>query len=280
MARLVGYARVSSEAQRDNTSLAVQQEAIERYCEQNGHVLAAWYQDVESGETIDRREGFCWALTTVSESADGLLVYRLDRLTRSVFDAERLKMTFIKQNKMLLSVFDNIDLKSDDGELVFTISAAIAQLERKRLNTRCQVGRKKKQADGGYIGGRPAFGYASYRKTLIEVPHEQAIIQMIRQLYKDSWPPAQIARHLNQTGIPSKTRSAWSVATIQRILAGDPPNIVKLRASGQLLSADAWHENFENEPGVIPESCFVSRSRRPSELAADDEHILDAEIVS
>lgn len=155
---LVGYASVSSVDQKDNTSLPQQRAEIERYCEQNGFNLVSFFQDTESGATIEGRANFLWALKTVYSVADGLVVYRLDRFSRRVLDAERLKYEFKEHGKKLFSVTDTCNMDSEDGEFIYTINSAIAELER------------KKEA-GGWCGGPVPYGYAALNKTLIELTY-------------------------------------------------------------------------------------------------------------
>lgn len=243
--QLVGYGRVSTTGQRENSSLGTQKEAIQQYCDQFGHDLIAYYEDVESGATIEKRENFQWALTTVCKAADGLVVLRLDRLTRSVLDAERLKITLAKQGKILLSVFEPMDLETDDGEFIYTINSAIAQLERKRIVQRAKRGRAKKFEEGGYHAGQPPYGYIPYRGTLMELPAEQEIIRMIREMHFVAGDDCvRIAEYLNAQGILSKRRMKWSSMVVRRLISGDPPSIVKLRENGKLLTEEHWKEVY------------------------------------
>ena len=252
---LVGYGRVSSESQRDNTSLAMQKDSIKDYCERFGHTLIAYYEEVESGTSIDNRESLQWALKTVAAAADGLIVYRQDRLTRSVLDSERLKMTLLKQGKALMAVAENVDLESDDGEFIFTISSAVAQLERKRISSRAHAGRKKKKELGGYYGGTPPFGYAVFKGTLIEYPAEQKIIRLIKNMFfQDCALMSAIVRHLNDKGYKTKWGRNWHVNQVRRILFSEPEVVTRLRENGKLLTSDHWEEIYGSNNSKLPEA--------------------------
>ncbi len=246
MANLVGYGRVSGEGQRDNTSLTTQKEAIKDYCRRNNHKLIAYYEDVESGSTIELREGFQWALETVYAVADGLIVFKHDRLTRSVEDGEKLKRTFAKYGKQLLSVNDAMDTESTDGAFVYTINSAIAELERKRIVDRCHRGREKVREQGGWLGGAPPYGYQPHKKGLIEVPCEQKTISLIMQLYYEGFTLPAIAEKLNELNIPTKRRSprGWRWQAIKRIVDGEPEVVVKLRENGKILPASYWETTY------------------------------------
>ncbi len=251
MARVVGYARVSNDSQRDNTSLDVQLESIQRYCSQNGHELIGFYEDVESGASMAKRIGLQWALQRLA-NADALLVYRLDRLTRSVKDSEHIKEIILAQGKLLLSVHDSTDLETDNGEFLYSVMSAINQLERKRILSRAKSGIDKKRNEGRYYGGSPSYGYAALNGCLVELPHEQRIIAEIRdKFFEQGWSVGMIARNLNERGVPSKMRRKWSRDTINRIICGDSQIVRTQRTFGNLLPPEAWHE-FANGKEVQP----------------------------
>jgi len=241
MANLVGYARVSSDGQKDNASLPLQRKTIEEYCRHHQHRLVAFYQDIESGATIEARENFQWAVKTVETIADGLIVYRLDRLTRRVLDGEVIKETFAANGKVLVSVMDALDMESETGEFMFTISSAVAELERKRINKRCREGLSAKKEAGGYYSGRPPYGYASYKGSLIEIPAEQEVIHLIESLFFEKHMTfTGIAAYLNNLGIKSKSGKKWYLQAIRRIINSETPIVATLKASGKLLTADVW----------------------------------------
>lgn len=246
MANLVGYGRVSSDGQRDNTSLAVQKEAISKYCRDHGHELIAYYEDVESAATINERENFLWAMKTLDAAADGLIVNKLDRLTRCVEDGEKLKRHFNEIGKMLISVQDSLDIKSEDGGFMFTINSAIAELERKKIKARCESGREKKRKSGGYVGGGPPYGFSSYRAQLIEVPHEQEVIHKVKSLRIEGYSYREIADILNAEGIETKRRSSrgWNPQFVQRLVERDPNVVLRLAEADQILPASYWESIY------------------------------------
>src|SRR6266545_3318592 len=85
--RLVGYLRVSTGVQLDGLGLPVQEKAIRSWCRQHGHRLAGWHRDeaLSGAKDTDARVGLADALNDVEAGrADGIVVYRLDRLSRDV----------------------------------------------------------------------------------------------------------------------------------------------------------------------------------------------------
>jgi site-specific DNA recombinase len=120
----IGYVRVSSDYQKDNTSLPIQREEIERYCQRKGYRLFGIFEDVFSAESAQEREGFQRALACIfANLADGMICYKLDRFARRVLDAESVKKELQDRGKKLITVVDTLDLDTPDGELMFTSKA-------------------------------------------------------------------------------------------------------------------------------------------------------------
>ena len=105
--KLIGYVRVSSEGQADNTSLEDQQEKITAYCIALNHELVGLYQDVQSGGKSDNRKGLQTAIADMLDGkADGLIVLKLDRLGRRANDVLTLIDKELQPNNKALIVID------------------------------------------------------------------------------------------------------------------------------------------------------------------------------
>lgn len=84
---------------------------------------------------------------------------------------------------------------------------------------RLEQGRKAKAAQGGYAGyGSPAFGQRSLDGELVENPHEQQIIELIRRHHKSGKSLQQIADWLNQNGYTTKRGQQWQRISVKRVL--------------------------------------------------------------
>src|SRR6202035_2931827 len=139
---LIGYARVSTSDQ----TLNLQRDALEKIgC---SHI----FTDTISGATTER-QGLDAALSYVREG-DTLVVWRLDRLGRSL---KHLIETITKLNNRKIgfkSIQENIDTTTIGGKLVFHIFGALAEFERDIIKERTQAGLLAARARGR-IGGRP-----------------------------------------------------------------------------------------------------------------------------
>ena len=217
--KLVGYVRVSTDGQEDNTSLASQQERIECYCKAFNHELVKVFVEVGSGKDMQNRPEFNKAMEMVKNEADGIVSLKLDRIARNCRDVLVLvEDTLQPQNKALVLLDLNVDTSTPTGKMILTMMAAVAELERAQINERTQGGRKAKADKGGYAYGSPKFGQSSNDGELVENEDETKIIDIIRKHHKSGKKANQIAKYLNAQGIPTKRGKQWTQQGVINIL--------------------------------------------------------------
>jgi site-specific DNA recombinase len=228
--KLVGYVRVSSKGQADNTSLEDQQEKITAYCTALNHELVGLYQDIQSGGKSENRKGLQSAIADMlAGKADGLIVVKLDRLGRRASDVLTLIDKELQPNNKALIVIDmNMDTSTATGKLVLTMLAGVAEFEKTQINERMTDGKKARSKTSDYAkGGAPKFGHKPLHTTnergriersLIVDDKEQQIIDIIRRHHKSGKSQRQIAEYLNKQGILSKQGKEWSSTTVGRVL--------------------------------------------------------------
>lgn len=216
--KLVGYARVSTEGQRDNTSLPDQIRRIAAYCEAFGHELIAVFEEVGSGKDTEHRPQFQAAMDLVATEADGIVALKLDRIARNCRDVLTLVEDVLQPKDKALVLLDlNVDTSTPTGKMILTMMAAVAELERAQINERTQGGRKAKAAAGGYAYGSPAFGSQAVDRELVANDDEQATIDVIRRHRKSGKSYAAIAAYLNTKGYQTKRGQQWHATSVQRV---------------------------------------------------------------
>ena len=139
---LVGYARVSTSDQ----TLNLQKDALEKIG------CSKIFTDTISGATTERH-GLDAALSYVREG-DTLVVWRLDRLGRSLKHLIETITTLNNQKIGFKSITENIDTTTSGGKLVFHIFGALAEFERDIIKERTKAGLSAARARGR-LGGRP-----------------------------------------------------------------------------------------------------------------------------
>src|SRR4051812_40253919 len=207
--KVLGYARVSTEEQAsEGVSLDVQQEKIAMYCQLHGLTLVGIEVDAGvSAKSLDR-PGLAAALARLdSGEVEGLVITKLDRLSRSVADWNRLIDGHFGAvgGRQLLSVSDSIDTRTAAGRLVLNVLMSVAQWEREIIveRTREAIGHKRRQ--GERIGRTPVGKrLRADGKTLEPDPREAETVALILVLRAAHVPYRRIIDELETRGIPAR----------------------------------------------------------------------------
>lgn len=177
-----GYARVSTGDQ----DLTTQVEALKRYGIREGCIL---YEKV-SGNTMDRPE--LARLLKRLRAGDTVVVWRLDRLGRTVSGILKIAEHLAENDINLVSLTEHIDTSTAIGKLFFHITAAFAQMERDLISERTKAGMAARRAAGVKFG--PPHSIATNPKRL------RRYEELFRMGLLDGENPLtnrEIAEHLN-----------------------------------------------------------------------------------
>lgn len=217
--KVIGYVRVSTEEQaREGLSLSAQEAKLRAYCALYDLELVDVVSDAGvSAKTLDR-PGLASALAALeSGAAEGLLVAKLDRLTRSVRDLGTLLEGYFASRFSLLSVGDQIDTRTAGGRLVLNILASVSQWEREAIGERTAAALAVKKDRGEHVGA-PALGVAVVDGALQEVAEERETVERILELRAQGLTLRAVAAALAAEGRPTKRGGAWAAATVQKVL--------------------------------------------------------------
>jgi site-specific DNA recombinase len=234
--RLVGYTRVSSEEQaKFGVSLDAQAQRISAYTIAHEVELVG----IETDEGISgrippaRRPGLAQALDVIRRGdADGLVVLRLDRLSRSTRDVLDLVDECGRDDWRLVSVNEHLDTGTAAGRLVVTVLAALSQMEREQVAERTQFALDTIARKGLARSRYTPFGFTLLdgsknlreefrgQRRLVPDPQEQRILARISHLQESGFGARRIARDLNERGdVNPRTGRSWSPALIQKVVA-------------------------------------------------------------
>ena len=157
---LIGYARVSTADQ----NLDLQTDALKKAsCEK-------LYCDKISGVKADR-PGLTQALE-VARAGDTLVIWRLDRLGRSIKDLIQISETLKARSIALKSLQEGIDTTTSTGQLMFNLLAVLAEFEKNLINERSKAGLAAARSRGK-LGGRPKSLTQSQQKLAVKLYHER-----------------------------------------------------------------------------------------------------------
>ncbi len=220
---VIAYCRVSTADQADSgISLEAQQARMQAYAALYGLSIVETVIDAESAKSL-HREGLQRALAMLKAGkADGLLIVKLDRLTRSVADWQALIDAYFGERggKQLLSVNDSIDTRTAAGRLVLNVLITVAQWEREATAERTREALRHKINRRQRVGKvRYGFDLAADGVTLIDNPAEQQTIAVMCDLRAAGRSLREIAAELTHRNIPTKEgNNQWQHQTVAYIL--------------------------------------------------------------
>lgn len=195
------YIRVSTEAQyEEGYSIDAQKEQLSAYCISKGIKKYEFYIDGGwSGSNIDRPEMQRLIKDIKDEKISHVIVYKLDRLSRSQKDTLYLiEDVFNPYGVDFVSLNESMDTSTPMGRLMLGILSAFAQLERENIRMRTRMGMKERVKSGLWMGGgRIPFGYDYDKENGILVPNKDAEkVKEIYKLYIEGKAPQEIANLL------------------------------------------------------------------------------------
>lgn len=214
------YVRVSTDEQaQEGFSIGAQRERITDFARSQGWVIAEWYiEEGRSAKDMDRPE--LARLRADLRPGEIVVVYRLDRLTRSVLDLHTLLREWEAGKVGFRSVTEVYDTTSAMGRLFLTLVAAMAQWERENLAERVKMGMLQMVREGKWYGGPVPFGYLYDRDAgrLIPHPEHAPLVRQIYRWYVEGLGTRAIAVRMNETGLRTNQGAAWAPYTIYHIL--------------------------------------------------------------
>ena len=224
MMKAIGYVRVSSDEQAtEGISLEAQEAKVRAYCDLYGIELVEVIVDAGQSAKSLNRPGIQRALSLLkAKKADGIVVAKLDRLSRSTADWAALIERYFgeKAGRQLWSVGENIDTRSAAGRMVLNILMSVAQWEREAIGERTRAALQHKKSKGERVGPVPlGYDVAPDGVHLIPNQQEQEVLRLARQLRDDEWTLQAIADEFNRRGIVGKKgRTKWEHHAVRKLL--------------------------------------------------------------
>jgi site-specific DNA recombinase len=218
MTKAIGYIRVSTQEQATHGySLDAQTAKLQAYASLYDIELIDIVVDAGVSAKSLKREGLQRVLNTLDNGgADAVLIFKLDRLTRSVKDWNVLIEKYFT-DKALLSVSDQIDTRTAAGRLCLNVLMSVAQWERETIGERTSTALQYKKSQGEHVGSNP-YGYEAVEKVLQPIRDEAAAIALMQEMKASGETLQAIADELNTQGIATKRGGKWYATSIKNIL--------------------------------------------------------------
>lgn len=218
---VAGYARVSTvEQATSGYSIDEQISRIKSYCDAMGWSLQKIYTDAGfSGASLDRPALQEMIQDIRDKKADIVLVYKLDRLSRSQKDALYLiEDAFLGHGIDFVSMSENFDTSSPFGRAMIGILAVFAQLEREQIKERMSLGKDARAKSGKWRGGgNVPVGYEYENGELIKNEYEAFYIERIFNWFTSGVTLKRMEIMLQEQNVTHKY-GTFSVTSLRRIL--------------------------------------------------------------
>jgi len=221
LARCAIYTRKSTEYNLELAfnSLDAQREACEAYIKSQTHegwgLIPDRYDDgAFSGASLERPALQQLLADVRAGKIDIVLVYKVDRLTRSLADFAKLIELFDAHGVSFVSVTQSFNTNSSMGRLTLNVLLSFAQFERELIGERVRDKIAASKRKGLWVGGPVPLGYAAVAKKIVVVPTEAQAVRTIFARYLKLGSVRALAEDLDRRGIRSKRRRLSNGRTI------------------------------------------------------------------
>ena len=215
------YMRVSTEDQaREGFSLPEQKERLEAFCKFKGYTIVDYYTDAGiSAKTGNFRPEFERLKEDIkNKKINTIVALKLDRITRSIYDWEKL-ITFLDENDAYLDCAnDEINTTNANGKMVSRLLMSVSQNEIERTSERTKIGLAG-AIKIGHIPNQAPLGYKHEDKRLVIDYSTKNVVERIFDLYYNGNSYQKISNILNEEQVLGKTN--WRDSSIVAILENE-----------------------------------------------------------
>lgn len=207
------YTRKSSEEglDQDFNSLEAQREACEAYVRSQAHegwkVVPAQFDDGGySGGNTDRPALKSLMQLVAAGEVDVIVIYKIDRLTRSLTDFARMAETFDKHSVSFVSVTQQFNTTTSMGRLMLNVLLSFAQFEREITGERIRDKIAASKRKGMWMGGNPPMGYDVRDRQLVVNEADAATVRWVFAAYLEVGSVPSLLTRLQDDGIRTAKR--------------------------------------------------------------------------
>lgn len=216
------YVRVSTTSQlEEGYSVEEQKAKLESYCDiKDWHIYKVYTDGGFSGSTTERPALEQLIKDAQSKLFDTVLVYKLDRLSRSQKDTLYLiEDIFLKNNIEFVSLLENFDTSTPFGRAVIGLLSVFAQLEREQIKERMQLGKLGRAKSGkSMMWAKTSYGY-NYNKDTGTMTVNEYEALAVKEIFTSYLAGMSITKLRDKINEEYPKQPSWSYRTIRGILA-------------------------------------------------------------
>ena len=264
--RVALYPRVSTlEQARDGYSINEQIERMKKYCEAHGWEVTKIYTDAGYSGGDTERPGLQELIKDAENHRfDAVLVYKLDRLSRSQKDTLTLiEDVFLPNGVNFISMTENFDTSTPFGRAMLGILSVFAQLEREQIKERMEVGKIGRAKEGKWCGSpNVPIGYELDNDgELVINKYEAMQIQEMFRLFNLRISQRRVAKILHNKGYTYQNGGTWAGKHYLR------PMLENKHYIGMVSYKGEWYEG--NQDPIINKETFEKTQEILAEQDAD-----------
>jgi len=275
------YVRVSTEEQaQEGFSVRAQEQKLKDYARiKEWSIYNIYIDEGISGKNITGRPAVKQMIEDIEKGlVKNVVVFKIDRLTRSTADLAYLIELFNNHDCAFNSLMESIDTHTASGRMFIKIIGIFAEFERENIAERVRLGFERKAKEGySNCTFHASYGYNRNKGQKIQTINEKEskIIKEIFDMYvNQNKSLTSIAKTLNIKGIPTKKNTIWRTATIRQILTncnyiGQTRYAITDDSRGFIV--DGLHEPiiekelFEQAQKLIAKNKKITQTKKPRE---------------
>lgn len=268
------YARYSSERQNEQ-SIEGQVRIIKAFAEREGYNIIDSYVDKALTGRTDERPSFQKMIEeSKSHAFNYVLVYKLDRFSRNRYDSAVYKKVLADNGVKVISATENIG-DNPEGIILEAILEGYSEYYSKELAQKIVRGNYDSRSKGLFTGGRVIYGYRIVDRRYVVEENEAEIVKRIFDDIVNKKKLNEIAKNLNDSGIPYTGGEKWDQKKLSRMLRNE-------KYTGIARFNDVEFDNIV--PRIIEDSVFkevnkiLDRNKHKSKIKVDYKFLLSEKI--
>lgn len=220
MTNIVIYARYSSEKQTEQ-SIEGQLRVCHEFAERNNYNIVNEYIDRAMTGTNDHRPAFQQMIEdSIKKEFEFVLVYKLDRFSRSKYDNAIYKHKLQQNGVKVISATESIS-NTPEGALMEGLLEMFAEMYIKDLSEKVKRGMRESILKGNFIGGRTLFGYSVINKKVVVNEEQAKVVKKVFSDYANGKSKQEIKKELNKLNIKTNSNSQFSLQSLQNMLSNE-----------------------------------------------------------
>lgn len=222
--RVAAYARVSTGSDDQLISLEAQKSHYESLIKSHPdwEFAGLYFDEGISGTKMAKRDGLLSMLADCERGKiDYIIVKSISRFSRNTVESIE---TVRKLYGMGIYIFfekENIDTGKMEGELLLSILSSLAESESRSISENSTWSIQKRFRNGTYKLAYPPYGYDNVDGEMVVIPEQGEIVKRMYSQVLAGVSPSQIAKELNEQGVPTKRNGRWTAHTIIGIIRNE-----------------------------------------------------------